>query len=224
MRPDYLDLLDDDVRALFRQVERNAGVRIEFVDDEKLNFGGPTGQGMLRVRVDPLPVRIYVPTNGYFSNGALWHELSHVRRARIDSVPFITSVHGYADELDNAVEHLFIVPEEIARYPERISHWELDAQKFWEEKVPKMAENVLPEIDICVNWLFLHNVLPDSSMIRVARHFIDNHVNLKLKIGRISKEASDFLENGKKSELVYLLFDQFSEIAAVNELELEYKT
>jgi hypothetical protein len=113
MRTDYLDLLDNDVRALFQQVERHTGTPIEFVADEKLNFCGPTGQGMLRVRVGPPPVHIYVPTNGYLSNGAMWHELMHVRRALVDSVPFITSANGYANDLENAIEHLFIVPEEI---------------------------------------------------------------------------------------------------------------
>jgi hypothetical protein len=148
MKTHYIDRCDEDVRALFEYVEQRAGVLIEFVSDDKLNYSGPTGKGMLKARVDPLPVRIYFPTNGYFSNGAVWHELPHIRRALVDSVPFITSEIGYAEELDNAIEHLFIVPEEISRYPERIFHWELEAEIIWREEFPKMVANSLPVIDI----------------------------------------------------------------------------
>ncbi|MFM6895583.1 MAG: hypothetical protein ACKPJ5_18680 [Dolichospermum sp.] len=149
MKTDYLNRCDGDVRALLQNVEQKLNVLIEFVGDDRLNTCGPTGHGMLKTRVEPLPPRIYFPTNGYFSNGAIWHELSHIRRALVDSVPFITCAARGAEELDNAVEHLFIVPGEILKYPERVLHWDLTVQKLWTEMIPFVSVNELPAMDLC---------------------------------------------------------------------------
>ncbi len=76
----------------------------------------------------------------------------------------------------------------------------------------------MPAIDVCVNWAFLHNVLPSSSMISVAREFIENYSGLIVAVESFAQKIPDLLRGGNKSELVYLIFDEFSDIAKSNEL------
>lgn len=138
MQSEYLDRLSESVRQFVLEVEKASGVDINVISDPKQNEGGTTGQGKLAVNINAQCVQLFVPTNGYFPDGAVRHEVLHVKRFHVEGVPKL----ALADEeewdqtlsdglvnLDNAIEHVIIVPMELRYHPERLAHWEAVTQE-----------------------------------------------------------------------------------------------
>ncbi len=179
MQPDYLARLSPAVSAFVQEVEAVAGVDIEVVPDEELNTGGPFGHGKLKVEAHKTPVRLLAPTNGYFPDGGVVHEVLHVRRTRVEGVPLLVGADDCSLELeqglfdlDNALEHLAIVPEELTRRPERLAHWEAVMRRTWSEDLPRMAGHPAQRIWALVHWAFVREVLATSEVVNVARAFL----------------------------------------------------
>lgn len=87
MQPNYLDRLNGSVQNFVHAVEAKSGVPIVVVPDPELNNGGPFGQGNLEVVVRAREILLHAPTNAYFPDGAVRHEVLHVKRCHIDGVP-----------------------------------------------------------------------------------------------------------------------------------------
>jgi hypothetical protein len=87
MQPGYLDRLNAEVRAFVAEVEAAAGLVVEVREDESSDTLGPSGQGMLKVHIESRSVVLVKPTNGYFPNGAVRHELLHVHRLHGQGAP-----------------------------------------------------------------------------------------------------------------------------------------
>ncbi len=179
MQPDYLARLSPDVRAFVQEVEAAAGVDIEVAPHEQLNTGGPFGHGKLKVEVHTTPVRLLAPTNGYFPDGGVVHEVLHMRRTRAEGVPLLVGADECGPELeqglsslDNALEHLAIVPEELTRRPERLEHWEAVMRRTWSEDLPRMAGHPAQRIWALVHWAFMRDVLAESEVVTIARAFL----------------------------------------------------
>ncbi|HEY4084144.1 MAG TPA: hypothetical protein VGM81_25940 [Burkholderiaceae bacterium] len=217
MQPEYLDRLSQSVQHFVREVEAASGVPIGVVPTPELNGGGPFRQGNLDVVVRARQVLLGAPTNGYFPDGAVRHEVLHVKRCHIDGVPQLVladsvvpwdqAVSDMLAGLDNAIEHLVIVPEELRLHPERRDHWEAQMQEICDD-LPNIPEEHV-KLAICMHWTFLRQVLPDSlhiptmgtfaaqkGMFDTARSFADQ---------LLSRLAS-------KEEILCLLFDTFPEI------------
>jgi hypothetical protein len=122
MQPEYLARLGGSVQNFVREVEQAGAVDIEVVLDSQLNGRGPGGQGILAVDIDARRNLLRAPTNGYFPDGAVRHEVLHVKRFHVDGVPKLALADaeewdkGFSDalgDLDNAIEHVLIVPEEL---------------------------------------------------------------------------------------------------------------
>lgn len=225
MQPEYLARLGDPVRAFVREVERNANIDIAVVPDFRLNDGGPFGQGHLEIIIKASGCLLFAPTNGYFPDGAVRHEVLHVKRFHVDGVPRLTLADSEAwdavfsnalGQLDNAIEHVAIVPVELQHHPERREHW---------EAVMRDACSGLPDVPdgernlaICMHWTFLRHALPGSPQIEIARDFALKHALL----GMADRFADHFLAVvTSKEEIVRLLFLTFPEIPW-NRAGLEY--
>ena len=179
MQPEYLVRLSPDVATFVQEVEAAAGTDIEVVKDEKLNTGGPYGQGKLKVEAHTTPVRLLAPTNGYFPDGGVVHEALHVRRVRVEGVPLLAGADDCDPELeqglyalDNALEHIAIVPEELARRPERLAHWESVMHRTWSQDLPRMAGHPTQRIWALMHWTFVREVLAESEVTNMARGFL----------------------------------------------------
>lgn len=131
MQPKHLARLSQPVRDFFQQVEQDSGVDIEVVLDGRLNGGGPRGHGKLEVVINARSNRLFAPTDGYFPDGGVRHEVLHVKRFHVDGVPKLALADAEAwDEnfsnalglFDNAIEHVLIVPTELQHHPERREH------------------------------------------------------------------------------------------------------
>ncbi|MDM0029851.1 hypothetical protein [Variovorax saccharolyticus] len=225
MQPEYLARLGDSVRAFVREVEKNASIDIAVVPEFRLNGGGPFGQGHLEIIIEAKGSQLFAPTNGYFPDGAVRHEMLHVKRFHVDGVPRLTLADSEAwdaafsnalGQLDNAIEHVAIVPVELQHHPERREHWEAvmrDACSGLYD-VPDGERNLA----VCMHWTFLRHVLPGSPQIEIARDFALKHALL----GMADQFADHFLAVvTSKEEIVRLLFLTFPEIPW-NRAALEY--
>ncbi|MCX5545717.1 hypothetical protein M3A49_40990 [Paraburkholderia sp. CNPSo 3076] len=225
MQSEYLARLSEPVRQFVLEVEEGAGVEINVILDPKLNEGGTTDQGNLAVVVKAQSIQLFAPTNGYFPDGAVRHEVLHVRRFHVDGVPKLAFADsepwdkGFSDalgELDNAIEHVLTVPEELRFHPERREHWETVMHDvcLGFPGVPECERRLA----VCLHWTFLRHVLPDAPAVGIARSFAEKHALLEL--------ADHFADRFKsvaasKEELVRLVFRTFPEIPK-NRAALEY--
>lgn len=216
VQPEYLARLSAPMRDFVREVEQAATIDIEVVLDPRLNGGGPSGQGKLAVVIEAQRNLLYVPTNEYFPDGAVRHEVLHVRRFHVDGVPKLALADaedwdkGLSDalgELDNAIEHILIVPVELRFHPDRRMHWEAVMESVCADlpDVP-IDERALA---VCMHWTFLQHVLPSSPSFEIVRNFAAEHRLLDVA----SRFADQFMSvAASKEEVVRLLFLTFPEI------------
>jgi hypothetical protein len=216
MHPQFLALLSEPVQAFVRQVEECANINIEVILSSKLNGSGPLGQGRLEVVINAQCVQLFAPTDGYFPEGGVRHEVLHVHRFHVDGVPKLALAddenwdRGYSDALgalDNAVEHIVIVPVELKFHPERRVHWEAVMDNVCSEL------HLIPEDERCLagclHWTFLRHVLPDSPCVEIARTFLIQHELFEFA----EKFADNFLSFiASKEEMIRFLFFTFPEI------------
>lgn len=216
MRPEYLDRLSDSVQKFIREVERQAGVEIDVLPSLKQNDRGPTGQGTLEIVINAQNIQLFAPTNGYFPDGAVRHEILHVQRFHIEGVPKLALAdeeewdRGFSDAmgaLDNAIEHVVIVPVELQFHPERREHWEAVMRNVC-SGLPDVPESER-RLAVCLHWTFLRHVLPDSPQFEIATHFATEHGLLEIA----DHFADQFLSAAaSKEEMVRVLFQTFPEI------------
>lgn len=225
MQTEYLDLLSESVQQFILEVEKGTGVDIKVSPQIKQNEGGTTGQGKLAIDISAQYIQLFIPTNGYFPDGAVRHEVLHVQRFHIEGVPKLALADDedwdgrFSDglcELDNAIEHVVIVPVELKFHPERLPHWEAVMQNVC------LNLHNIPEgersLAVSLHWTFLRHVLPNSPSVDIVRNFAVDHDLLQIA----DEFADQFLAAiGSKEEIVRLIYRTFPEIP-LNRAALEY--
>ena len=227
MQTEYLDRLQQAVQAFVQEVEYGAGVTIEVNRVAELNTGGPTGQGKLKIDIEAHCVRLMAPTNGYFPNGGVRHEMLHVKRLLVDGVPRLAlsetvdldpQFENALTTVDNALEHLVIVPIELGYHPERRAHWEAAMQRTWCVDFQREHNQLDRRVSACLHWTFLRHVLPDSPLVDSAI--------IAMEACDLRSEANDFCDQlipllNDKLSVVQLFFSWFSDIPK-NKVAVEY--
>jgi hypothetical protein len=216
MQRGYLNRLSESVQQFILEVEKGSGFYINVISDPNQNEGGPTGQGYLAIDINAQRIRLIAPTNGYFPDGAVRHEVLHVQRFYVDGVPKLAlagneawdaSFSDYLAALDNAIEHVVIVPMELQLHPERREHWESVMSTVC-AGLSDLPGDELP-LAVCLHWTFLRHVLPNSPSVEIARNFAKKHALL----GMADQFAYQFISiAASKEEIVRLLFLTFPEI------------
>lgn len=216
MQPSYLDRLEAPVQDFVRELEQRANIDIQVLPDPRLNRGGPFGQGHLEVLIEERRNFIFAPTNGYFPDGAVRHELLHVKRFQVDGVPKLTVAtaarrrDGVSPDamghLDNAIEHIAIVPWELRLHPERREHWEAVLHGVCLALTDVPREEL--KLALCMHWTFLRHVLPGSTPAETARRFAVEHGLFEMA----DRFADQFLAAQNKEAAVQLLFAAFPEM------------
>lgn len=216
MQREYLARLSEPVQHFVRETEACSGLEITVVLDPKQNESGSHGQGKLAVEIEAQRVLIFAPTNGYFTDGAVRHEVLHVERFHCKKVPKLVLADSASwDEalsqglcaLDNAIEHLTIVPVELLLHPDRREHWEAvvkDACAGLSE-VPELERGLA----VCKHWTFLVHALPDSPSMPMLRQFAGDHGLLETASRFAERVAS---AAGSKEDVVQLLFEAFPKL------------
>lgn len=216
MQPSYLDRLGAPVQDFVRELEQRAHIDIQVLPDPRLNRGGPLGQGHLEVLVEERRNFIFAPTNGYFPDGAVRHELLHLNRFHVDGVPKLIAAAAARGRgsispdamghLDNAIEHIALVPWELRLHPERREHWEAVLHSVC-SALPDVPQEEL-NLALCMHWTFLRHVLPGSKPAETARRFAVEHGLLEMT----DRFADQFLAADSKEAAVQLLFATFPEL------------
>jgi hypothetical protein len=215
MQSEFLIRLDESVQAFVQKVEKEAGIEIVVVLDSRLNRGGPNGQGQLEVLISAHRVELFAPTSGYFPDGAVRHEVLHVHRFHIQGVPKLVlasaerwdkEFSGMLGALDNAIEHLAIVPVELELHPERKEHWEAVMRDVW-SAFPFVPEGER-HLAACLHWTFQRHALPNSPQIEIAEKYLIEYGLLGI--------ANDFADRllsviDSKEKMIDFLFDKFPE-------------
>jgi hypothetical protein len=183
MEEQYLSRLPPDLRSLVNEIEREGGVSIRVEVDSACRRGTHDQPGALACDVDQFEARILLPTPEYFPDGAVLHELLHIRRFLVDGIPrivicedcdiwgprirkFDSAIH----QLDNILEHFIIVPEEIASRPQRKEHWikvmnrvisiDLESPELSDGDRERYAQ---------LNAAFVHHAFPNDRLVERAR-------------------------------------------------------
>jgi hypothetical protein len=216
VQPEYLARLSEPIQNFVRDTEACSGLEITVVLDAKQNDGGSNGQGKLAIEIEAQRVLLFAPTNGYFPDGAVRHEVLHVERFHCKGIPKLVladsaswneAVSQGLCALDNAIEHVVIVPVELQLHPDRREHWEAVV------KVACAGLSEVPEperrLAVCMHWTFLVHALPCSPSIQVVKEFADDHGLLETA----SRFAERFVSvAGSKEDAVRFLFDTFPEL------------
>lgn len=216
MQQEYLNRLDPQLQIFISEVERRAGLAINVKPDIRQNHGGSTGLGKLAVNINSQRVEILAPTTGYFPDGAVRHEVLHIQRFHVARVPKLVladdidldqMLSAALVNLDNAIEHLVIVPRELEFHPDRRAHWEAMMTDV-SSNLPGVPEFDRP-LHVCLHWTFLKVVLPDSPSVENMKAFAIEHGLLE--------RADDFANRiisvlPSKEETVSLIFYEFPDI------------
>lgn len=216
MQPAHLDRLSIPVQDFVRELEQRANIDIQVHPDPRQDRGGSLRRGHLEVLVEERRNFIFAPTTGYFPDGAVRHELLHVKRFRLDRVPKLTAAAakwgrgGISPDamghLDNAIEHIALVPWEIRLHPERREHWEAVLHGVC-SALPDVPREEL-NLAMCMHWTFLRHVLPGSKPAETARPFAVERGLLEMA----DRFADQFLAADSKEAAVHVLFAAFPEM------------
>jgi hypothetical protein len=224
MHHEFLYRLSQPLREFVGHVEGQAGIVIYVTQQLRLNNGGPFGVGNLEIEIQAQRVQLFAPTNGYFPDGAVRHEVLHVQRFHLDGVPKLVLADAvewdkpfsYAlGQIDNAIEHIAIVPIELEHHPERRVHWEA--------VMTNVCSNLhtVPDVErclaVCLHWPFMSRVFPDSHNFQLLRNYASEFDLVE----DATKFSEQFLASSKE-EQVSILFSKFSDILPRERAALEY--
>lgn len=131
MNSSYLDRLPDDLRDLVERIEIETGLEIEVEVDESRSGKYSNEQDPLACIANECEALLLIPSPDTFPNGSVLHELLHIQRFLVEGVPQIAvcgshwrpGLESMFTHLDNNLEHLVIVPRELAQCPERKDRW-----------------------------------------------------------------------------------------------------
>lgn len=167
----FLDSIPPALRALPQQVRAQTGItlRVQEIDDafalRHPSFANAAAVLDIDQGQQAITIRV---AHSAMSPRVIAHELIHLKRNVLESVPkFFPVASASAAEiqsiylLENALEHLFVVPEEIAAFPEAQSYWASD-YAAWVESAKHNG------FALCLHWFFLRLVLPDQKALAEA--------------------------------------------------------
>ncbi|WP_175910698.1 hypothetical protein [Burkholderia sp. BCC1640] len=171
----YRQQLPADLQALAQDIEGLSGFVIQVEVDA-------ARRGTLASYVDERRATLLLPQEEFFQPASVMHELLHLRRFLVDGVPQIVVNDDYPDWtpelegaltiLDNGLEHLVIVPDEVARFPERRDYWAGVMTRVFED----IRVNPLTPDDrrrhTMLNWLFAHHMLMEAPQLEAADNLV----------------------------------------------------
>ncbi len=169
MNAPFRSLLPPWLAELVHEYEVAIGLSIEVFINEARPRDAP-----LRAMVDVSFAHIETPSQQRFLPSSVFHELLHIRRVLVDGVPRLRAANAVPDDqysrqlelavtnVDNAIEHLVIVPMELERFPERRAHWEQAVRR----NLHRISADQEAPHNVDANaiglWIFVRHAMPDS--------------------------------------------------------------
>ncbi|MDO8417130.1 MAG: hypothetical protein Q7S87_13070 [Agitococcus sp.] len=121
---------------------------------------------------------ISIPNSDYFSDGPILHELLHLKRYYLEGVAQVEVYDLFRDKvhkdcvnyIDNDIEHLAIIPIEVAMYPQRREYW-MSAVRENITELELIRKNNLIGGDVIsrnfntiFRWIFLRHIIKDYEL------------------------------------------------------------
>lgn len=127
----YFDRLPDDLRTMVVSIEIETSLEIEVEVDQSRAGKFLHEPDTLACVVNEFEARLLIPSPNTFPSDAVLHELLHIQRFLVEGVPQIAvcenrwhpELEKIFTDLDNNLEHLVIVPKELAQRPKRKDRW-----------------------------------------------------------------------------------------------------
>lgn len=174
MKQEYTDRLPQEIRSIAQRIERHIDSQIDVrVDNSRKNI--------LACEINRRGAAILIPHHDYFPVASVLHELLHIHRVCVDSVPRVVVCDAYQywtpklesglTTLDNNIEHFGIVPVEISYRPDRREYWKSRFRRKIQKPDQSNPEHI-QAFDIIVYWSFLHIVLKEDDLIDQADEVI----------------------------------------------------
>lgn len=204
MEKRFLEKLNSETQLLVRKIEDFASTEIEV---------RPTASPSNQSAANPKAVALLVSEKGAtllyrdeqeFRPQTVLHELLHLRRYWIDFVPQIVPLEDpygdktkIANQIENTLEHLVIVPKEAEYGFEPYSEYNETARKHWESYPwPDVSESWARRKNCLLSWLTASFLVTDTGVKTLAERslkketLLDEARNLSDKIERVmnSKE------------------------------------
>jgi len=140
VNPHFFDRLSDHVRNLVRSLESLASVEIEVAIVAPADSDSDVRQ-VLGIVADEKSAVIEAPNSQAVTDGSVLHELLHLERWWAHQIPRLVLCESHWDptlerdltRLDNNLEHLVIVPREVAEFRGRRKHWYDRMEQAWSQ-------------------------------------------------------------------------------------------
>ena len=233
MQHTFLDRLSPDVQKLVKYIEGAIGTEIDVSIDSSRVGRGPDGSGILACKISERGAMLLVPMHDYFPDGGVVHEMLHVRRILVDGVPRLSenpdsprwncSIGATLTNLDNALEHLVIVPEEIRLRPERADWWASVIETTWLTKLPAIPDPEDQRRWALMSVAFLSLVLPSSAVVGNAEALLEK---LDLRNDALQFLAAVTPKLMSKEELTRACFEELrlpTDIALFEYLDCQHR-
>lgn len=135
-----------------REIERQIGAELLLVPlpaDVQTDIGGNLPALICERRNGRVTVEIGLPQSGEICIESVTHEVIHARRNIVERVPRLAingkSLQGTPLMIENDLEHMFVVPEEIAFYKNRVQYWESDLSRALTSITNQLDKSEYPE-------------------------------------------------------------------------------
>jgi hypothetical protein len=214
MDQQHLEKLSPDVRDFVLSTECKTKIKITVIEDPKRNECGHDRKGTLCCNVTPNSITICAPTTGYFPDGGVVHEVLHARRLLIDKVPRLAEPENHPwdsvtraamTNLDNALEHLFIIPEELNKRPERREYWHEQLRHLLLQDLQLCQDKAAQRQAAAIYWMLLKLVLAEPrtcaevklhlenlGLLNFANNYLNDAVIARESKEQLTKKTFDF--------------------------------
>ncbi|WP_339897883.1 hypothetical protein [uncultured Gilvimarinus sp.] len=224
MKNAYLGQLPEKASLLVREIEEYSGRNIEVLPNPyPMSKTDPNPNG-LACNVNEVSARILYRGN-QIDTHAFTHELLHIHRYWVRQVPQILPVSDpngsniqVTSSIENALEHLVIVPEESQYGFEPYSHWNNTSLRNWERFNPLIMNKFAIRKCCLLGYLTVANLVNNPEIVSMAESVIKKQgflqkakqMNTKITkyINSKDKQISCIVEflkiPRKEAKLVYL--------------------
>lgn len=181
--------LPDAIAGVVPAIQERAGIAVSFrlMDEQASDRLGPFAQAFAVTDIDAehQSITIWLAPGAYRTH-TITHELLHLQRDILDSVPrwmpaaeAPAHIRDFVWQMDVELEHLFIVPQELELHPEAESFWTTHYET-------RLAAAALREdgFELCLHWAFLRTSMSSNDAVarRCAEHLraLSNHRWLRI--------------------------------------------
>ena len=178
MEKKYLTQLPAQTSLLVEEIEDYSGKWLEVRPNPYPISGANPNPLGLACMVDERSARIYIRSEAVDPH-AFTHELLHIHRYWVRKVPQVLPVNDPAgirvkvtSSIENAIEHLVIVPEEEQFGFEPFAYWNETCRANWERFEPQNMEKFAIKKNCLLGWLSISGLVTDPDVARKAQGII----------------------------------------------------